>query len=69
MRSLLIHPENLEQMEKVKDFLNALNVKFEDQEELPEHIVAKLEEGLAQYEKGNRLSVEEFRKKYFTSSE
>lgn len=69
MKSLLIHPENLEQMEKVKDFLTALNVRFEDQEELPEHILSKLEEGLADYEKGNHISIEEFRKRYFTSSE
>lgn len=68
MKSILVHPENNDQMEKVKEILTAMNIKFEDQAELPDYIISKVEEGLSDYEKGSYISLEEFKNKYFDSS-
>lgn len=68
MKSILVHPENNDQMEKVKVLLTAMNIKFEDQAELPDYIISKVEEGLSDYEKGSYISLEEFKNKHFDSS-
>lgn len=68
MEKLLIYPENDEQLKAVKAFLSSLNVKYAAQDdELPEFVISKVEEGIEQYGKGNHISLEEFKSKHFTN--
>jgi hypothetical protein len=42
MESILIHPENAEQLKTVKAFLTVLDIQFEIQSDtLPEHVFKK----------------------------
>ncbi len=66
MEAILIHPENAEQLKTVKAVLKALNVRFEKQIPLPAHVASSVEKGLEQYEKGEAISLEDFKKKHFS---
>lgn len=69
MQSILIHPENAEQLRTVKAVLKALKVQFEPQAELtalPAHVLKSAAKSIAQYEAGQSISFEEFSKKHFT---
>lgn len=67
MESILIHPENAEQLKAVKAFLKALKVQFESKpNELPFHINQQVEKSIQQYEDGQAISFEEFKKKHFS---
>ena len=66
MESLVIHPENAEQLRTVKAVLKALKVQFEPQvNELPEHVLKSAAKSIAQYEAGKSISFEEFSAKHF----
>ncbi len=66
MESLLIHPENAEQLKTVKAVLKALKVKFEPQAEiLPQHVVEGIEKSLRQHENGETISFEQFKARNF----
>lgn len=67
MESILIHPENAEQLKTVKAVLRALKVQFEPQStKLPAHVLKSIEKGIKQYENGQTISYEEFKEKHFT---
>lgn len=66
MDSLLIHPENAEQLKTVKAVLKALKVKFEPQTSpLPTHVIEGIEKSLTQHDEGQTLSFEEFKARNF----
>jgi hypothetical protein len=67
MESLLVHPENAEQLQAVKAFLKALKVQFEPQStKLPAHVLKDIEIGIKQYESGQGISFTEFKEKHFS---
>ena len=67
MESILVHPENKEQLKAVKAFLKALKVDFEPQQKtFPPHVLAGIKRGLEQSKNGQTISLEEFKDKYFT---
>jgi hypothetical protein len=68
MESLLVHPENKEQLKAIKAILKALKVKFEVQPQLlPAHVLKSIEISMKQYGKGQTISFEEFKKRHFTN--
>jgi len=67
MESILVHPENAEQLKTVKAVLKALKVNFEPQSKtFPAHVLAGIERGLEQHKNGQTISLEEFKNKHFT---
>jgi hypothetical protein len=67
MESILIHPESEEQLKAVKAFLKALKVRFEQQPTaLPDHVSKSIEKGLKQFEDGQTISLDEFKRRHFT---
>lgn len=67
MESLLVHPENAEQLQAFKAFLKALKVQFEPQSaQLPSHVLRDIEIGIEQYENGQGISFTEFKEKHFS---
>jgi hypothetical protein len=67
MESILIHPENTEQLKTVKAVLKALKIPFEPQVGVfPPHVLKNVEEGIKQYESGQSISLEEFTERHFT---
>jgi hypothetical protein len=65
MESILIHPENVEQLKMVKAFLTALDIQFEIQSDiLLEHVLKSIERSMQQHENGETISLEEFREKH-----
>ncbi|MES2445713.1 MAG: DUF2683 family protein [Bacteroidota bacterium] len=68
MEALLVHPKDKEQLKVLKAFMNALNINFESTtSQLPEHVLKSINKGLAQAEKGETISLEDFKKKHFRS--
>jgi len=69
METLLIHPENNEQLAAVKAVLKALKIQFEvntPSSELPAHIKQLANKSIKQYEEnGNAISLAEFSEQYF----
>jgi hypothetical protein len=66
MESILIYPENAEQLKTVKAVLKALKVQFESQSDrLPPHVLNGIEKSMEQYENGQTISLEEFKNKHF----
>jgi len=67
MESILVHPENAEQLKAVKAVLKALKVQFESQPKtFPPHVLEGIERGLQQAKNGQTISFEEFKEKHFT---
>ena len=67
MESILIHPESAEQLKTVKAVLKALKVPFEPQATvLPAHISKSVEKSIKQFEAGQTISLEEFKRKHFS---
>ncbi len=67
MESILVHPENAEQLKAVKAVLKALKVQFEPQPKtFPPHVLKSIEKSFEQSENGETISLEEFKDKYFT---
>ncbi len=67
MESILIHPENADQLKTVKAVLKALNVQFEPQSNsLPAHVAQSIERGIKQYENAQTISLQEFKEKHFS---
>jgi hypothetical protein len=67
MEPLLIYPESAEQLKTVKAVLKALKVQFEPQSNtLPPHVLKIAEESIKQYENGQTISFEEFKKRHFS---
>lgn len=68
MESILIHPENAEQLKTVKAVLKALKVQFESQRTnvFPAHITASINKGLQQHEAGQSISMDEFTQKHLS---
>ena len=67
MESILVHPENAEQLKAVKAVLKALKVQFEPQpKNFPPHVLEGIERGLQQAKNGQTISFEEFKEKHFT---
>lgn len=65
MESLVVHPENAEQLEAVKVFLRALKVEFEPKEEtLPPHVLEGIQRSIEQFENGETISLEDFKAKH-----
>jgi len=68
MESILIHPENAEQLKTVKAVLRALKVQFEPQSTvLPNNVVKSIEKSLKQYEDGQTISLQEFTERHFST--
>jgi hypothetical protein len=69
MESLLIHPQNQSQLEQIKSYLTSLKVEFEVKKTtLPPHVIAGLEQAMAEARAGNTISFEEFKQKHFLSN-
>jgi hypothetical protein len=67
MESLLIHPENAEQLKTIKAVLKALKVQFEPQSNtLPAHVLKSINASIKQYEAGQTISLQNFKEKHFT---
>ncbi len=67
MESILIHPENAEQLKTVKAVLKALKVQFEPQSNvLPPHVLKSIETGIKQAKDGQTISLQEFTGKHFS---
>ena len=65
MESILVHPDNAEQLKIVKAFLKDLKVKFESQTStFPPHVLKGIEESIAQHEGGQTISLQEFKEKH-----
>lgn len=67
MESILIHPENAEQLRTVKAVLKALKVQFEPQTKvtkLPDHVLKGIDKSLKQFDAGNSISLAEFTDKH-----
>jgi hypothetical protein len=68
MESILIHPESAEQLKAIKAVLKVLKVPFESQAAtLPSHVSHSIEKSIKQYEEGKTISLDEFKKKHFSS--
>lgn len=68
MESILIHPENNEQLVAIKAILKVLKVQFETNKAsaLPTHIKDVATKSIMQYEEnGKSLSLAEFSEQYF----
>jgi len=69
MESILIYPENDEQLKTIKAVLKVLKVPFEPQSAiLPDHIVQSIEKSIKQYETGQTISLKEFKEKHFSKA-
>ena len=66
MEAIVIHPDSAEQLKTVKAVLKVLNVRFEKQASLPPHVAASIKKGLEQYENGNLVSLDEFKRNHFS---
>ena len=67
MESILVHPENPEQLKTVKAVLKALKVQFEPQPKtFPPHVIAGIEESLSQHQNGQTISLQEFKEKHLS---
>ena len=67
MESILIHPESAEQLKTIKAVLKALKVEFETQSSaLPNHVSKSIEKSIEQFEKGQTISLQEFKEKHFS---
>jgi hypothetical protein len=68
MESILIHPENAEQLKTVKAVLKALKVQFESRpaDVFPSHVAASINKGIQQYEAGQSISMDEFTQKHLS---
>jgi hypothetical protein len=67
MESILIHPENAEQLKTVKAFLKALNIQFGPQVNIfPPHVIKSIEESIKQHENGQTISLKEFKEKHLS---
>jgi lipopolysaccharide biosynthesis glycosyltransferase len=70
MESIVVHPENKEQLKAVKAFLKALKVDFEPQaEKLPQHVIEGIQRGIEQAKNGQTISLDEFKEKHFTKKD
>jgi hypothetical protein len=69
MESLLIHPQDPRQLEQIKVYLKSLKVAFEVKgDDLPPHVIAGIEKGIAEDDAGQTISFDEFRQKHFLTS-
>jgi len=67
MESLVVHPENAEQLETVTAVLKALKVPFESRPEtLPAHVLKSIEKSIEQFENGQSISFQRFKEKHFS---
>ena len=67
MESILVHPENAEQLKAVKAVLKALKVQFEPQPKtFPLHVLEGIEESLRQHQNGQTISLQEFKEKHLS---
>jgi len=65
MESIVVYPENAEQLKTVKAFLKALKVQFEPQPAtLPTHVLKGIEESRKQHQNGQTISLQEFKEKH-----
>ncbi len=67
MESILIHPENNDQLRAIKAVLKALKVQFEPQvkpSKLPEHVLKGIDRSLQQFEEGKSISLDDFTAKH-----
>ena len=70
MESIVIHPENKEQLKAVKAFLKSLKVSFESQpEKFPQHVLDGIQRGLQQAKNGQTISMKEFKAKHITKKD
>lgn len=68
MESILIHLENREQLKAIKAVLKALKVEFETQPMiLPTHVSKSIEKSIKQFEKGQAISLDEFKAKHMAN--
>ena len=69
MSTFVIHPTE-EQEKIVKAFLEALDISFikdDEPAELPEHVLKGIQQGLEDFEAGNYITLDEFKKKLSVS--
>ena len=65
MQSIVIHPENAEQLKAIKAFLKDMKVQIEPQSNtFPPPVIAGIEESIKQHENGQTISLQEFKEKH-----
>ena len=65
MSTFLINPTE-DQEKVVKAFLDALEISFvksDETEELPEHVIKGVQQGMEDFEAGRYITMDEFKKK------
>ncbi|MBS1532379.1 MAG: hypothetical protein JSU01_18905 [Bacteroidetes bacterium] len=65
MSTFLINPTE-DQEKIVKAFLEALEISFvksDEKEELPEHVIKGIQEGMEDFEAGRYITMDEFKQK------
>lgn len=65
MNAITVHPENQEQLEKLKSILSELEIPYENQKELSDSsLIESVEKGIQQSQKGEVISFATFKEKY-----
>lgn len=68
MSAITVHPENAQQLEKLKNILKELKIPFENQEEIKDKaLLNSLEKGLAQSSKNEVIDFQEFKQTFLYS--
>lgn len=67
MESILVYPDNAEQLKIVKAFLKDLKVRFEPQADtFPLHVLEGIEQSISQHDNGQTISLAEFKEKHLS---
>ena len=67
MESIVVHPENAEQLRVVTEFLSATGISFEPQKKgFPKHVAEGIERSIQQHRSGQTISLQEFKDKYLS---
>jgi hypothetical protein len=67
MKTYLLYPTE-DQEKMIQNFLEANEIPFfEEQEELPPHVIAGIQRGQADIEAGRTITLEEFKKRMLSS--
>jgi hypothetical protein len=65
MESLTIYPNDIKQLEKVKELLNELGIPFKSKSAvLSEQLAKSIERGLNQSHQNDLITLEDFKKKF-----
>ena len=65
MESILVHPENAEQLKELKTFLETAHMQFETKANVfPKHVEEGIKKSMQQHRNGQTISLQEFKDKH-----